>query len=78
MWSRPKRDNWTNVTEPSPRAAAVFLDGISAKLHNSPMIDWNDLRYFLAVARQGSTLAAASPQFIAASANWKPRWDALW
>ena len=23
------------------------------------MIDWNDLRYFLAVARQGSTLAAA-------------------
>ena len=23
------------------------------------MLDWNDLRYFLAVARQGSTLAAA-------------------
>ena len=23
------------------------------------MFDWNDLRYFLAVARQGSTLAAA-------------------
>ena len=23
-----------------------------------PMLDWNDLRYFLAVARDGSTLAA--------------------
>ena len=23
------------------------------------MLDWNDLRYFLAVARDGSTLAAA-------------------
>ena len=23
------------------------------------MFDWNDLRYFLAVAREGSTLAAA-------------------
>ncbi|MGB8819246.1 MAG: LysR family transcriptional regulator [Rhizobiaceae bacterium] len=28
-------------------------------MHNSQMLDWNDLRYFLAVARQGSTLAAA-------------------
>ena len=25
----------------------------------APMLDWNDLRYFLAVARDGSTLAAA-------------------
>ena len=23
------------------------------------MLDWNDIRYFLAVARQGSTLSAA-------------------
>jgi DNA-binding transcriptional LysR family regulator len=31
----------------------------SAKLQNGPvMLDWNDLRYFLAVARAGSTLAA--------------------
>lgn len=28
-------------------------------MHNSKMLDWNDLRYFLAVARHGSTLAAA-------------------
>ena len=25
-----------------------------------PMLDWNDLRYFLAVARSGSTLAAST------------------
>jgi DNA-binding transcriptional LysR family regulator len=28
-------------------------------LHNVRMFDWNGLRYFLAVARHGSTLAAA-------------------
>ena len=28
-------------------------------MHNCGVIDWNDLRYFLAVARHGSTLAAA-------------------
>ena len=28
-------------------------------MHNSTMFDWDDLRYFLAVARNGSTLAAA-------------------
>jgi len=27
-------------------------------MHNRAMFDWSDLRYFLAVARQGSTLAA--------------------
>ncbi len=31
----------------------------SAKAHNYDMFDWNDLQYLLAVARQGSTLAAA-------------------
>ncbi|MDO8359730.1 MAG: LysR family transcriptional regulator [Devosia sp.] len=31
----------------------------NAKVHNSAMIDWDDLRHFLAVAREGSTLAAA-------------------
>lgn len=31
----------------------------SAKMQNSPMLDWNDLRYLLAVARGGSTLAAS-------------------
>jgi len=30
----------------------------SAELQNTTMLDWNDLRYFLAVARAGSTLAA--------------------
>lgn len=28
-------------------------------MHNLGMLDWNDLRHFLAVAREGSTLAAA-------------------
>lgn len=28
-------------------------------MQNGPMLDWNDLRYFLAVAREGSTLAAS-------------------
>jgi DNA-binding transcriptional LysR family regulator len=31
----------------------------SAKVHNRGMFEWSDLRYFLAVAREGSTLAAA-------------------
>ena len=30
----------------------------SAKVQNASVLDWNDLRYFLAVARTGSTLAA--------------------
>jgi DNA-binding transcriptional LysR family regulator len=30
----------------------------SANMPNRPLLDWNDLRYFLAVARGGSTLAA--------------------
>jgi len=32
---------------------------LAADPGDSVMIDWNDLRYFLAVARQGSTLAAS-------------------
>lgn len=32
---------------------------IGAKVHNLDMFDWSNLRYFLAVAREGSTLAAA-------------------
>ena len=31
----------------------------SAKMQNGQMLDWNDLKYFLAVARGGSTLAAS-------------------
>ena len=30
----------------------------AAEVHNAKMFDWNDLRYFLAVARHGSTIAA--------------------
>jgi DNA-binding transcriptional LysR family regulator len=30
----------------------------ATKLHNAAMFDWNDLKYFLAVARHGSTIAA--------------------
>jgi DNA-binding transcriptional LysR family regulator len=39
-------------------AAATMLPRGSAILQNSAVIDWNDLRYFLAVAREGSTLSA--------------------
>lgn len=35
-----------------------MLQKRSAKVQNGGMIDWNDLRYFLAVAETGSTLAA--------------------
>jgi DNA-binding transcriptional LysR family regulator len=30
----------------------------AAEVHNGRMFDWNDLKYFLAVARHGSTIAA--------------------
>lgn len=35
-----------------------MLRTLSAKVQNARVLDWNDLRYFLAVARTGSTLAA--------------------
>lgn len=35
-----------------------MLRSCSAILQNGRVLDWNDLRYFLAVAREGSTLAA--------------------
>lgn len=38
-------------------AAARLRAGV-AELHSGQMFDWNDLRYFLAVARHGSTIAA--------------------
>lgn len=48
-----------DVTQ-APRAfAATVLSDRSTKAHNSGVFDWNDLRYLLAVARAGSTLAAA-------------------
>lgn len=40
-------------------AAAASLQSCRAEAHNFGMFDWNDLRYLLAVAREGSTLAAA-------------------
>src|SRR5688572_8468763 len=43
----------------SALAGAARLRKPCAKLHNYRMFDWNDLKYLLAVARQGSTLAAA-------------------
>ena len=36
----------------------TMLRNYSAKVQNGAMFDWNDLRYFLAVAETGSTLAA--------------------
>lgn len=40
-------------------AGAARLREAVARMHNYGMFDWNDLRYLLAVARGGSTLAAA-------------------
>ena len=47
------------------------------------MFDWNDLRYFLAVARHGSTIAAAkalisaSRRFTGGLPNWKNASDEI-
>jgi DNA-binding transcriptional LysR family regulator len=35
------------------------MENARAKVHNYQMFDWNDLKYFIAVAHNGSTLAAA-------------------
>src|SRR3989442_3733144 len=50
-----------SLDEPSRRSAipgAATLRSPAAEVHNAPMFDWNDLRYFLAVARHHSTIAA--------------------
>jgi DNA-binding transcriptional LysR family regulator len=39
-------------------AAGARLRPGAAELHNHVMLDWNDLRFFLAIARHGSTIAA--------------------
>src|SRR5258708_17416370 len=41
-------------------ATATRLRSGTAELHNRPMFDWNDLKYFLAVARHRSTIAAGT------------------
>jgi DNA-binding transcriptional LysR family regulator len=46
-------------SEPWACRGAASLRAPPAELHNYGMYDWNDLRYFLAVAREGSTLSAA-------------------
>src|SRR6266702_1658126 len=49
------------LDEPSRRSAisaAATLRSPAAEVHSAKMFDWNDLRYFLAVARHGSTIAA--------------------
>src|SRR5687768_16560415 len=50
----PVTANADRLSKPS-----AFLALRSAKMHNGSMIDWNDIRYFLAVARSGTTAAAA-------------------
>ena len=35
------------------------MGGAWSKVHNRRMFEWDDVKYFLAVARHGSTLAAA-------------------
>jgi DNA-binding transcriptional LysR family regulator len=46
------------LTESRDAAGAASLRQGALKLHNAAMFDWNDLKYFLAVARHGSTIAA--------------------
>src|SRR6476620_1718147 len=48
----------SNNAQP-PVKPSAFLALHPAKMHNDRMIDWNDVRFFLAVARGGSTAAAA-------------------
>src|SRR3979411_670214 len=47
-----------NLSSRGARAGAATLRSPTAKVHNDQMFDWNDLRYFLAVARHHSTIAA--------------------
>ena len=47
---------WKQIATPK---TAARLRSLNSKLHKCGMFDWNDLKYFLAVARAGSTLAAA-------------------
>ena len=55
MDPRPRQQYfWT-----SDRQMCIADAGRCADPETRAMIDWNDLRYFLAVARQGSTLAAS-------------------
>jgi DNA-binding transcriptional LysR family regulator len=44
---------------PKPLSQSALLRKRPAKMQDTGMFDWNDLRYFLAVARTGSTLAAS-------------------
>src|SRR5215216_5539325 len=39
-------------------SGAAILRPPAAEVHNGQMFDWDDLRYFLAVARHHSTIAA--------------------
>jgi DNA-binding transcriptional LysR family regulator len=41
------------------RTGAACLRAVKAKMQKDLMFEWSDVRYFLAVARRGSTLAAA-------------------
>ena len=54
-----KTVNVTDIPKGVRGTAAASLRDAFAKLHMNQTLDWNDLRYFLAVARNGSTIAAA-------------------
>jgi hypothetical protein len=45
-------------SDPTTRMGVASLRGLRAELHNQGMLDWNDIRHLLAVAREGSALAA--------------------
>src|SRR5947207_9135122 len=48
----------TKLTGRGQLPGAATLRSPAAEVHNDQMFDWNDLRYFLAVARHRSTIAA--------------------
>src|SRR5262245_50274287 len=47
-----------SLRQPDRAAGAAGLLGPAQTVHNGGMFDCNDLKYFLAVARHGSTIAA--------------------
>jgi Bacterial regulatory helix-turn-helix protein, lysR family len=57
---RPIRTrNKIKITPAQPGRGAATLPERRAKLHTRGVFDWNDLKYLLAFARNGSMLAAA-------------------
>ncbi len=73
-----KVESWFDYAAKLQNRVATRMENRPSKVHNCAVFDWNDLKYFLAVARNGSTLAAAkalgtkaSQPSIGACRSWK-------